>query len=118
MTTQAKPDYYEVLGVTRSATEQEIKSAFQKLASAFHVAGKPKSIDDVEELRRYARAYRVLSNAKKRDYYDRTGYDLPETAAAGGFEPISDQAGSLAEAYGDVASILGLAGIVVDVLGG
>jgi len=70
---EARPDFYGVLGVSRNATSPEIKDAFQKLASVFHAAGKPKNIDDVEEIRRYATAYRVLSDPKKRQYYDRTG---------------------------------------------
>ena len=44
---QAGPDYYGVLGVKREATAEEIKAAFLKLATEFHAAGKPKSIDDL-----------------------------------------------------------------------
>jgi len=120
LATEARRDCYEILGVARTATEQEIKAAFQNLASAFHAAGKPKNIDDVEEIRKYARAYRVLSDAKKREYYDRTGFAPLETAAAGGMEPVAGMTGtgSVTEIFGDVASILSLAGVVVDVLGG
>ena len=81
MATQAKRDYYEVLGVNRSAGEQEIKSAFAKKAAEFQAAGKPKNIDDVEEIRALATAYRVLSDSEKRRVYDRSGYYVPLDAA-------------------------------------
>jgi DnaJ-class molecular chaperone len=73
--TQAKRDCYEVLGVSRTATEPEIKNAFEQLTTEFHAAGKPKNIDDVEWLRTVARAYRVLSDKEPRKQYDRTGDD-------------------------------------------
>jgi DnaJ-class molecular chaperone len=50
--------------VTRTATEQEIRRAFQKLAAEFHAAGKPRNIDDVEKIRAIATAYRVLSDGE------------------------------------------------------
>ena len=73
MATQAKRDYYEILSVSRTATEQEIRSAFERLTTEFHSEGKPKNIDDVEWLRTVARAYRVLSDDELRKHYDRTG---------------------------------------------
>ena len=75
--TEAKRDYYQVLGVPRTATEQEINAAFQKLVTEFHAAGKPKNIDDVEWLRTVTRGYRVLSDTGLRMHYDRTGDDSP-----------------------------------------
>ena len=75
MATQAKRDYYEVLGVDRAATQQNIESAFERLTTAFHAAGKPTNIDDVEWLRTVARAYRALSDNELRKHYDRTGDD-------------------------------------------
>ncbi|HET8889943.1 MAG TPA: DnaJ domain-containing protein [Candidatus Angelobacter sp.] len=73
MATQAKRDYYEVLGVPSTATAQDISSAFESLASKFQSAGKPRNIDDVEEIRAIATAYRVLSNEEKRRRYDKSG---------------------------------------------
>jgi DnaJ-class molecular chaperone len=73
LATQAKRDYYEILGVNRTATEQEIKGAFMKLAAEFHTAGKPKNIDDVESFCAIARAYRVLGDPEQRRRYDQFG---------------------------------------------
>ncbi len=91
MATQAKRDYYEILSVTRTATEQEIKSAFQKLAAEFHTAGKPRNIDEVEYFRGIATAFRVLSDAKKRKQYDHLGFVPPpvEDIAFAGKIPAS-----------------------------
>ena len=75
MATQAKRDYYEILGVSSTATPQEIKSAFENLEMEFHAAGKPRTIDDVEWLRQLKKAYDALSNAERRNRYDRTGED-------------------------------------------
>jgi DnaJ-class molecular chaperone len=78
LASEAKRDYYEVLGVARMATEQEIKSAFERLAAEFRCSGKPRNIDDVEQIRAWATAYRTLSDGKKRRYYDRLGCGPPE----------------------------------------
>jgi len=115
LATQAKRDYYEVLGVGRDAAAPEVQAAFQRMASAFHAAGKPKNIDDVEELRNYVRAYRVLSDAKKRGFYDRTGFAPPETALAGGMEPVADSE-SVGHKVANVEEILNWAGIAFEVL--
>jgi molecular chaperone DnaJ len=73
LATQAKRDYYEVLGVTRSASEQEIKSAFLKLAEEYQAAGKPANIEAVERFRQVVSAFRILGDPAQRDRYDRLG---------------------------------------------
>ena len=70
MLTEPKRDYYQVLGVPRTATVEQIRTAFEKLAGAFRAAGKPCNIGDVEEIRAVATAYRVLSDTRKRKRYD------------------------------------------------
>ena len=73
MATQAKRDYYEILSVARTATDQEIKSAFLKLAAEYQANGKPANIEAVERFREIARAYRTLSDPDQRRQYDRFG---------------------------------------------
>jgi molecular chaperone DnaJ len=70
---EARRDYYQILNVPRTATEQEIRSAFQKIAAEFHAAGKPRDIEGVERIRAIATAYRVLSDREKRARYDQSG---------------------------------------------
>jgi DnaJ-class molecular chaperone len=76
LATQVKRDYYEILGVSRTATKQEIKSAFTSMELEFHAAGKPKTMDDVEWLRQLKKAHDVLSDSKLRNSYDRSGDDV------------------------------------------
>jgi molecular chaperone DnaJ len=70
---EANRDYYEVLGVDKQASQDEIRRAFDQLFKAFQAAGKPQNIDEVEEIRAIATAYRVLSDPEKRSRYDRLG---------------------------------------------
>jgi DnaJ-class molecular chaperone len=74
--TQENRDYYDLLGVTRSATTAEMESAFQRLEKEFHAAGKPENIDDVEWLRQLKKAHDVLCDGNRRGSYDRTGQDF------------------------------------------
>jgi DnaJ-class molecular chaperone len=73
LTTPAKRDYYEVLGITRTASEEEIKTAFLKLAAEYQAQGKPANIEAVERFRVIARAYHILIDAEQRQHYDRLG---------------------------------------------
>jgi molecular chaperone DnaJ len=76
LTTHTKPDYYELLGIQRTATEKEIQASFQKLAAEFKARGGPRNIDDVERMRMIATAYRVLSDVNKRRRYDQLGHSF------------------------------------------
>lgn len=75
----AKRDYYEVLGVSRSATPEEIKKAYRKIAIKYHPDKNPDNKEAEEKFKEAAEAYEVLSNAEKRAQYDRFGH-----AGAGG----------------------------------
>lgn len=70
----AKRDYYEVLGLSRGASKEEIKKSYRRLAKKYHpdVAGKDKKAE--EKFKEVAEAYEVLSDAKKKDAYDRFGH--------------------------------------------
>jgi molecular chaperone DnaJ len=69
-----KRDYYEVLGVAREANEQELKSAFRKLAHQYHPDKNPGSRDAEEKFKEASEAYEVLSDPEKRARYDRFGH--------------------------------------------
>src|SRR5437764_791718 len=70
----AKRDYYEVLGLSRGATEAEIKSAYRKLAVRFHPDKNPGDKEAEEKFKEAAEAYSVLSDAEQRARYDRFGH--------------------------------------------
>jgi DnaJ-class molecular chaperone len=76
LATEGKRDYYQVLGVARTAADHEIRAAFQKLVTEFHAAGKPKTTDDVEWLRLLRRAYDVLSDKERKRHYDLLGEEI------------------------------------------
>jgi molecular chaperone DnaJ len=80
-----KRDYYEVLGVSRSASDQEIKSAYRKLALQYHPDRNPGNKEAEEKFKEAAEAYSILSDAQKRGNYDRFGHAGVGTAAGGGF---------------------------------
>jgi molecular chaperone DnaJ len=88
-------DYYELLGVSRSASEQEIKTAFRRLARELHpdVSEAP---DAEERFREVAEAYQVLSNSETRELYDRYGH---AGLRGGGFTPGTFDFGSLSDIF-------------------
>src|SRR5947207_8157730 len=88
-------DYYELLGLSRGATEQDIKSAFRRLARELHpdVSEAP---DAEERFREVAEAYQVLSNSETRELYDRYGH---AGLRGGGFTPGSFDFGSISDIF-------------------
>ena len=71
---EEKRDYYEVLGVSRNATEEELKKAYRQLALKYHPDRNPDDKEAEEKFKEAAEAYEVLSNADKRARYDRYGH--------------------------------------------
>ena len=95
-----KRDYYEVLGVSKDATQSEIKSAFRKLAKKYHpdVSKEP---DAEEKFKEAQEAYAVLSDESKRKQYDQFGHSAFEGAGAAGFDFSDiDLSDILREAFG------------------
>jgi molecular chaperone DnaJ len=70
----AKRDFYEVLGVTKSASAEEIKKAYRKLAIQFHPDKNPDNPEAEDKFKEAAEAYEVLSNAEKKARYDQFGH--------------------------------------------
>ena len=92
-----KRDYYEVLGVSRDATPEEVKSAYRKLAIKYHPDRNQGDGEAEQKFKESAEAYAVLSDAEKRARYDRFGHDA-DAAGFGGFDP---------SIFGDFSDILG-----------
>lgn len=80
-----KRDYYEILGLSKSANESEIKKAYRKLALKYHPDKNPDDSAAEEKFKEAAEAYEVLSNAEKRQRYDQFGHAGVGGAAGGGF---------------------------------
>lgn len=70
----AKRDYYEILGVDRSASAEEIKKAYRKVAIKYHPDKNPDDADAEDKFKEAAEAYEVLSNQEKRQRYDQFGH--------------------------------------------
>ena len=97
-----KRDYYEVLGVSRNATESEIKKAYRKLALQYHPDRNPGDKEAEEKFKEAAEAYEVLRDPEKRSLYDRFGHEgLKGTGFTGfsGFEDIFSSFGSIFEDF-------------------
>jgi molecular chaperone DnaJ len=80
----AKRDYYEVLGVSKNSSEEEIKKAYRKLAIKYHPDKNPGNKEAEEKFKEAAEAYEVLSNADKRARYDRFGHQGMDGFSGGG----------------------------------
>lgn len=81
----SKRDYYEILGVGKSASDDEIKKAYRKLAIKYHPDKNPDDKKAEEKFKEAAEAYEVLSNPEKRQRYNQFGHAGVGSAASGGF---------------------------------
>ena len=98
----SKRDYYDVLEVTKTASETEIKSSYRRLAMKFHPDRNPGDDLAEEKFKECAEAYAILADPQKRSLYDRFGHAGVSSAAGGaGFDP------SVFAEFGDFADILG-----------
>ena len=104
----AKRDYYEVLEVSRSASVDEIKKAYRKLAIKYHPDRNPGDAEAEAKFKEAAEAYDVLHDPQKRQQYDQFGFDAP----SGGFGSGSPFGGAGGFSMDDIFSMFG------DVFGG
>jgi molecular chaperone DnaJ len=98
----AKRDYYEVLGVAKTASEDEIKKAYRKKAIEFHPDKNPDNKEAEEKFKEAAEAYEVLSDKNKRARYDQFGHAAMGGAAGGGFGGGGMSMDDIFEHFGDV----------------
>src|ERR1044072_6339882 len=94
MATAAPRDYYEILGVDRGASDAEIKKAFRALARELHPDVNTEDPDAEERFKEAAEAFEVLSDAERRETYDRFGR---EGLRNGGFQPPTGSINDLFE---------------------
>jgi molecular chaperone DnaJ len=98
----SKADYYEVLGVTREASDQELKSAYRKLALKYHPDRNPGDSASEEKFKEASEAYQVLSDADKRAAYDRFGHAAVSGGGQGGFGGPFAGSVDLGDIFGDL----------------
>jgi len=98
----AKEDYYELLGVARNASEDEIKKSFRRLAMKFHPDRNRDNPQAEEQFKKIKEAYDVLSDAKKRSAYDQFGHAGLEAGMGGGAGGFSYTPENFSEIFGDV----------------
>ncbi len=99
-----KRDYYEVLGVDRSASDQDIKRAYRKLAKKYHPDVNPGDKEAEEKFKEATEAYEVLSDADNRAKYDQFGHAAFEQGGggAGGFGGFDFGSGDMGDIFGDI----------------
>ncbi len=111
-----KRDYYEVLGVSKTASEDEIKKAYRQKAIQYHPDKNPDDKEAEEKFKEAAEAYEVLSNDEKRQRYDQFGHAGVNGAAGGGFggsmsmEDIFAQFGDIFGGFGGFSGFSGFGG--------
>ena len=101
----AKRDYYEVLGVSKNATEEEIKKAYRKIAMANHPDTHPDDKAAEERFKEASEAYEILSDKTKRQNYDQFG-----------FAGVEGGAGNYSNVYRDFSDFLILSSEAADAL--
>ena len=97
-----KRDYYEVLGVSKSASDSELKSAYRKLAKKYHPDMNPGDKEAEAKFKEASEAYSVLSDADKRRQYDQFGHAAFEGGAGGGAGGFDFSGMDMSDIFGDI----------------
>jgi len=103
----SKRDYYDVLGIAKGATKEEIKKAYRKLAIKYHPDKNPDDKAAEEMFKEAAEAYEVLSDDNKRSRYDQFGHAGMGGAAGGGFGGGGMSMDDIFSSFGDIFSGFG-----------
>jgi len=95
----AKEDYYQLLGVSRNASDDDIKKSFRRLAMKYHPDRNPDNAEALEQFKKIKEAHDVLSDPKKRSAYDQFGHAGVDPSMGGG---AGFGAGGFSDIFGDV----------------
>src|SRR6056300_1030475 len=95
-------DYYDILGVSKSATPEEIKKAYRKMAVKYHPDKNPGDAAAEEKFKEAAEAYEVLSNTDKKAKYDRFGHEGPRPGANRGHQQYHMNMDDIFSQFGDI----------------
>lgn len=99
----SKKDFYEILGVNRDASDEEIKKAYRKLAMKYHPDRNPDKKDTEEKFKEVKEAYEILSDSQKRTVYDQYGHaGIDQTGGASGFRAGGGFSDAFTDIFGDI----------------
>lgn len=99
---EQKRDYYEVLGISKTADDAEIKKAYRVLAKKYHPDMNPGDAEAEKKFKEASEAYAVLSDPEKRRQYDQFGHAAFEGSGAGGFGGFDFNSADFGDIFGDI----------------
>ena len=102
MMAEQKRDYYEVLGISKTADDAEIKKAYRVLAKKYHPDMNPGDAEAEKKFKEASEAYAVLSDPEKRRQYDQFGHAAFEGGGAGGFGGFDFNSADFGDIFGDI----------------
>ena len=97
-----KRDYYEVLGVSKTASDSELKSAYRKLAKKYHPDMNPGDAEAEKKFKEASEAYAILSDPDKRRQYDQFGHAAFENGGGGGAGGFDFSGMDFGDIFGDI----------------